>query len=1412
MVNVQPKLNKPKSKIRMRLGLGGSPAIATINTDNNKLQYDEKHLSPNPSPSQNNLNASTSTCASGSGSAISRTDSRSAFTYDFSSSTPSKSPPHRTEFDTISYNTISPESLMYQNQNQNPSISHGLNHPQQYNNDSSSTLLSSSSSEEGNGSANGYEYHVYPNQQHQQQQQIHHHREQYYQQQQQQPSEEGVVEIEDERHDNGEETLHPALNTITSGTDDIFSLTDQQLSDRFTFISEIGFGNWGSVWLCKPKHLRSSYHLNNPQHQQMNENERAVIRLGKKSVASGGSGAAGKVAIKLVHRSRTATTAARVRALWGEMKIIRSLRHEPHPSIIAFEAFVITPSYALVIMQHLAELIPVCLSPARAIPYFRQLASAVGYLHERGITHNDIKPANVLLSHNDIPVLVDFGFAQQWDVNARGSFLSSISWGTPEYLDPIRAKGMPHDERASDVWSLGITMFEILIGRTPFEANEDEQFQTPEELVIYYERTKRGQWVGEWSMPEGLQNLFQHMINPDPAYRISAMQAYHHPALQPSAPSVIITPHFVRAAASFDEFNEEPIPNPPIEYAEAVEATKASTGAVEKKKKRKVKKDGQHHHHHHHHSHKDKDHSHKAATQALGESIKQHTSISKAKNPHRDLGDDKENVDHAAERSIGKLIIRKREEEMKEKDDEGEDPTPTKVLKPAQPLRLKELSFIADKKVAPRTSNSNLTNLSRPTSAASQNTAQGNTNTLSHAVSASTLKHKTSSISTHIPKSKEEAVLRTMKSLEGTRKLVHNYNNNEKKEKVSEAIAAIKRHAPEPRRPKSLDSAVELNNTTAKSQTRKEDERRSLGIDRAVLVDVQEDEIDIRVKEGSKEVDTIVHFHDHEKAQAPMRAAEPMSPPRAKRSSANQQPTPSPQKVRKAYRKPHAEMDALRGKIFPASDDESPLSELRDKILVSDQEKLVRFRQISQGDQMEVLTSTNEDKDQTSRSNELITAGPSRSSSRNGEVRNSIDSYNSTGTGLTHRKSIEALEMDGRLDKMSNWIKSVENIIEDARKAISEGRELPPLPILSLPIKELSSSTANEGIEVNKKFGLTPDKAIPSHLRTSSTQVEPSTPPKWATNDSSSSSMINNTFKATVTTETKIKEAEEKVKMANKWLEEQGRKGKKERPTVLHVLKLFGSEKERPLSGSRSNTPDIAQLVPLKPPAASSSHALKGAPSTPALRSSTTRGLTRVPMRKSESNLRNFNTMPTIPSPSFVAGPEYDPLTMLDQDQDEQAISPSSPRRVMFENLLSTEPGVIRHGEGWGSLSSGKGFMMAPQPNITSGVKPSSSMASLRDRARALLGDSSSGNGNENRNSKGDLKTNGYNGHKLEKRSSKLSLHLDKEIPTVRPNTPGASSVFTLKTPQENNKKNWLKSLKGAMGMGKKMDKVEENL
>lgn len=183
---------------------------------------------------------------------------------------------------------------------------------------------------------------------------------------------------------------------------------------------------------------------------------------------------------------------------------------------------------------------------------------------------------------------------------------------------------------------------------------------------------------------------------------------------------------------------------------------------------------------------------------------------------------------------------------------------------------------------------------------------------------------------------------------------------------------------------------------------------------------------------------------------------------------------------------------------------------------------------------------------------------------------NSDDTTNPAEPSLTHRRSVEALALDSRLDKISEWVKNVEFIVQEARKAIAEGREM-PLPLLSLPNPESliaavksglsveqaaaiivpsqsapalgpSSVSSSNGMgqdandteenenEARRRFGVSPDKAIPAHLRTSSTQVEPSTPPKWMT----------------------LAEAEERIKNANAWVDVGGeikRVNKKERPS-----------------------------------------------------------------------------------------------------------------------------------------------------------------------------------------------------------------------------------------------------------------------
>ncbi|KAF8073913.1 hypothetical protein FPV67DRAFT_774267 [Lyophyllum atratum] len=287
---------------------------------------------------------------------------------------------------------------------------------------------------------------------------------------------------------------------------DIFSLSDQVLSDRLTFIEEIGFGNWGSVWLCRPKPSTSS---------------------------PGADGLANvpdqKLAVKLVHRSKTSTTAARVRSLWNEMKIVRTFKSDPHPSIIPFHSFIITPSYALITMAYLPTLVPVEVDEIKARGWFRFLLSGVEFLHRRGVVHNDIKPANILLSSKNIPVLVDFGFAEKYDVKSTTAFHSNLSYGTPEYLSPERARGLPHDTRKSDIWSLGVTFFEILVGRTPFEHSDGEQFTTKEDLEKYWSRTLRGKWVGEWKMSQGMERMLRRMVAPNADLRCTATQAMNDP-------------------------------------------------------------------------------------------------------------------------------------------------------------------------------------------------------------------------------------------------------------------------------------------------------------------------------------------------------------------------------------------------------------------------------------------------------------------------------------------------------------------------------------------------------------------------------------------------------------------------------------------------------------------------------------------------------------------------------------------------------------------------------------------------------------------------------------------------------------------------------------------------------------------
>ncbi len=102
----------------------------------------------------------------------------------------------------------------------------------------------------------------------------------------------------------------------------------------------------------------------------------------------------------------------------------------------------------------------------------RQIASALTYAHSHGVIHRDLKPANVLLDENSAPHLVDFGLAKRFAAQTSMSTQHQLV-GTPAYMSPEQARGQRSDPR-SDVYSLGIMLYEMISGRQAFTGNLDE--------------------------------------------------------------------------------------------------------------------------------------------------------------------------------------------------------------------------------------------------------------------------------------------------------------------------------------------------------------------------------------------------------------------------------------------------------------------------------------------------------------------------------------------------------------------------------------------------------------------------------------------------------------------------------------------------------------------------------------------------------------------------------------------------------------------------------------------------------------------------------------------------------------------------------------------------------------------------
>ncbi|XP_034418675.1 testis-specific serine/threonine-protein kinase 6 [Cyclopterus lumpus] len=181
-----------------------------------------------------------------------------------------------------------------------------------------------------------------------------------------------------------------------------------------------------------------------------------------------------RVAIKVINK-RKLTPNYRENFLARELEIIRSL---DHPNIVkTLDIFESRTSKVYVVMEFcekgdLLKHITVngALPEHSVCRLFTQLCNGVQYLHNRDVAHRDLKCENILLDINLHLKVCDFGFSKRLTYADGRMMLSETFCGTSSYASPEILKGFPYNPKVSDVWSMGVVLYMMLLASMPYDS------------------------------------------------------------------------------------------------------------------------------------------------------------------------------------------------------------------------------------------------------------------------------------------------------------------------------------------------------------------------------------------------------------------------------------------------------------------------------------------------------------------------------------------------------------------------------------------------------------------------------------------------------------------------------------------------------------------------------------------------------------------------------------------------------------------------------------------------------------------------------------------------------------------------------------------------------------------------------
>ncbi|XP_025900524.1 ribosomal protein S6 kinase alpha-2 [Nothoprocta perdicaria] len=210
------------------------------------------------------------------------------------------------------------------------------------------------------------------------------------------------------------------------------------------------------------------------------------------------------------------------------------LRYGQHPNIITLKDVYDDGKYVYLVMELMrgGELLDrilrqKCFSEREASAVLCTITRTVDYLHSQGVVHRDLKPSNILYmdesGNPDSIRICDFGFAKQ--LRAENGLLMTPCY-TANFVAPEVLKRQGYDA-ACDIWSLGILLYTMLAGFTPFANGPDD---TPEEILARIGSGKYALTGGNWdSVSDTAKDIVSKMLHVDPHQRLTAVQVLRHP-------------------------------------------------------------------------------------------------------------------------------------------------------------------------------------------------------------------------------------------------------------------------------------------------------------------------------------------------------------------------------------------------------------------------------------------------------------------------------------------------------------------------------------------------------------------------------------------------------------------------------------------------------------------------------------------------------------------------------------------------------------------------------------------------------------------------------------------------------------------------------------------------------------------